>query len=253
MLARAVTPIGAGAGEYQVPWEAVGCHVYYGGEGRYLYQPIPSSGCANVRPLLHELEGLVETDTGSERNGDQSKFPDASHLSPEQQRDLYEGRTNTFKFVIVQNPYTRLANVYRDKIQADRPYFVKQIRRAAAEQCAALGEAIGFEEFVRIVSSQNIKDMDSHWRPQYHEGRFATIRFDFVGREERVPDDLIYALERIGTPDAVIDKATERSKPREPELAIWRGVSPDVRGMFLDRFAIDFEVLRYPHRLPSAG
>jgi hypothetical protein len=140
--------------------------------------------------------------------------------------------------------------VYRDKIQPDRQYFVKQIRRAAAEQGAPNDEAIGFEEFVRVVSSQDVKDMDGHWRPQYYEGRFDSIKFDFVGRAERMPDDLIYVLERIGAPDPIIEKAGQKATAPDIDFAIWQGVSAGVHKIFLERFAVDFDLLQYPRRLP---
>lgn len=245
--AKASRPAGP-ADDYQVPWGAVGSRVYYGGGGRYLFQPIPESGCPGVKPLLHELEELPEADAGDAEPG---RFPDAAHLPDEQQRAIYEGRTNTFKFVVVRNPYARLAGAYDHLIRQHRPYFVKLIRHAAAEQKVTLGEMIGFEEFVRIVAQQPVAEMDAHWRPQYHEGRFDHIRFDVVARAERMPADLIYVLERIGAPPALIDKASTISAPGGDPAAAWNGVSAEVRGLFLERFAVDFDVLHYPRRVSA--
>ena len=248
-------PLGTAAGsgradDYQVPWGAVGSRVYYGGGGTWLFQPVPESGCPGIRSLLHELEELAETDSGDAEPG---RFPDAAHLPDDVQRDIYGGRTGTFKFVVVRNPYARLAGAYDHLIRQNRPYFVKLIRRAAAEQKVTLGETIGFEEFVRVVAQQHAAAMDAHWRPQYHEGRFAFIRFDFVAKAERMPADLVYALEQIGAPERLIEKAGAAAAPGGDPAAAWSGVSAEVRSLFLERFAIDFDVLHYPRRLPATA
>jgi hypothetical protein len=244
------TTAGGRAADYQVPWSAVGSRVYYGGGGRWLFQPIPESGCPGIKPLLHELEELAEADQG---DAETRRFPDAAHLPDEAQRRIYEGRTDTFKFVAVRDPYARLAGAYDHLIRPNRPYFVKLIRLAAAEQEVTLGDTIGFEEFVRVVAQQPVGDMDAHWRPQYHEGRFDHIRFDFVARSEAMPADLIYALERIGAPEQLIDKAGTVAAPGGDAAALWHGVAAEVRSLFLERFAIDFDVLHYPRWLPATG
>ncbi|MBV9756866.1 MAG: sulfotransferase family 2 domain-containing protein [Alphaproteobacteria bacterium] len=242
----------AGSGpaeDYQTPWSAVGARVYYGGGGRWLFQPIPESGCPGIKPLLHELEALAEADPGDPEAG---RFPDAAHLPEHAQRNIYEGRTDTFKFVVVRNPYARLAAAYHHLICRGRPYFVELIRRAAAEQKLALGKTIGFADFVRVVAQQPVAQMEAHWRPQYHEGRFDHIRFDFVARAERMPADLVYALERIGAPEPLIDKAGAIAPPAA-DPAAWNAVPAELRGLFLERFAIDFDALHYPRRLPAAA
>ena len=44
------------------------------------------------------------------------------------------------------------------------------------------------EQFVAVVSRQNLEEMDPHYRPQYYEGRFAVVKYDFIGRMEAMPD-----------------------------------------------------------------
>jgi len=242
------------AGDYHVSWRDIGFHLYFGGDGRYLYQPIPKCACTTIKTLLLELEGLpVDADLWRRHQKRYNQFPGTAHLSEQAQRDVFEGRTGTFKFVVVRNPYARLASVYSDKFLL-RPdgHWVGQIRRSAAAQGLPLSDAVSFEEFVRVVSAQSIKEMDDHWRPQYYEGRFAMIQYDFVGRMETMPDDLIYALETIGAPDAIIERANERYNVTGSDYDLWEAVSPEVRKLFLATFAIDFDTLHYPRRLPGA-
>jgi hypothetical protein len=247
---KLVTPIGQAAGtDYKVQWHHIGRGVYYGGDGKYLYQPITKCACTTLKTLLLELEGLpVDENEWRRHQKEFNKFPGTDHLPVRQQLDIFEGRTNTFKFVITRNPYTRLASVYGDKIVHKHKHWLEKVRKSAAEQGVRLSDPINFEEFVTVVSRQRVEEMDPHWRPQFHEGRFATIKFDFVGRME-TPDSLAYALERIGAPERTIERSIERHNVTGAGVDIWDTVSPDARRLFLKAFAIDFDALHYSQRL----
>jgi hypothetical protein len=92
--------------------------------------------------------------------------------------------------------------------------------------------------------------MDPHYRPQYYEGRIGIVKYDFVGRMEAMPRDLIYVFERIGAPDSIIERANDRHNVTGSNLDLWTTVSPEVHRLFLARFDIDFDTLQYPRRLP---
>jgi hypothetical protein len=250
MAAREV----AGRSGYAARAGQIGYHMYYGGGGAYLYQPIPKCACTTIKTLLLKIEGLpVDENVWRRHQKEYNGFPGTSHLPVPEQLDVFEGRTNTFKFVIVRNPYARLASAYCDKILLKpAPYMIRKIRKAAAEQGAALSDPITFEEFVGVVSRQSIADMDPHYRPQYHEGRFAIVKFDFIGRMEAMPHDLVFALESIDAPEAIIARANERNNANGSSLEIWETVSPEVRRLFLATYDVDFETLQYPRRLPKA-
>jgi hypothetical protein len=254
--AASARPIEAAANDgYTVSAKATGYGVYYGGNGAYLYQPVTKCACTSIKTLLLEFEGLpVDGDVWRRHQKRYNRFPGTGHLPIRQQLDIFEGLTPTFKFVFVRNPYTRLASVYCDKIR-DRPspHFVNQIEQSAARLGIGLSDPITFDEFVGVVSRQGIAEMDPHWRPQYYEGRFGTVRYDFVGRMETMPNDLIYALERINAPAALIERAGDRLNATGAPLDLWASVSPEVHRQYLATFAIDFDVLQYPRRLPGAG
>lgn len=238
---------------YAVPWRDVGRHIYYGGNGTYLYQPIPKCACTTVKTLLLEFEGLpIDDDLWRRHQKELNKFPGTDHLPDAEQRSIFEGRTDTFKFVIVRNPYGRLTSVYCDKIvlQPD-PYVVRQITAAARRHGIALSDPIGFGEFVSVVTRQSPGEMDPHWRPQFYEGRFGIVGYDFIGRMEMMPNDLIYILERIGAPRSIIAGATRKLNETGSDIEPWKSVPAEVRDRFLDAFAIDFETLPYPRALPG--
>jgi hypothetical protein len=233
----------------------IGYHMYYGGHGTYLYQPIPKCACTTIKTLLLRAEGLpVDDNIWRRHQKEYNGFPGTHQLTIQEQLDIFEGRTNTFKFVIVRNPYTRMASAYSDKIRLNpTPYLIRNIRKSAASQGTVLSDQITFEQFVTVVSCQSLVEMDHHWRPQYYEGRFAFVKYDFVGRMETMPNDLVYALERIGAPESIIARANERINVAGSSVKLWRAVSPEVQRLFLATFNIDFDALQYARRLPVSA
>ena len=240
--------------EYTVRLEKIGYHMYYGGDGDYLYQPIPKCACTTIKTLLLQVEGLpVDSNVWRRHQKEYNCFPGTRHLTIQDQLDIFEGRTDTFKFVFVRNPYARLASAYCDKIMLNpAAYLIRKIRRSAVELGIELSDSITFEQFVSVVSQQSLEEMDPHCRPQYYEGRFAIVKYDFIGRVEAMPGDLVYAFERIGAPESIISRVNERYNVAGSSLDLWDTVRPEVHRRFLATFDIDFDTLQYPRRLPRA-
>jgi hypothetical protein len=251
-------PVVAGAPSretaYRPRLDKIGYDMFYGGNGTYLYQPIPKNACTTIKTLLLQVEGLpVDSNIWRRHQKEYNGFPGTNHLTTREQIEIFEGRTNTFKFVIIRNPYARMASAYAHKMRlAPAAYLVRKIRKAAAEQGVGLSDPITFAEFVSVASRQNLEEMDPHYRLQYYEGRFAIVKYDFVGRMEMLPHDLIYALDRIKAPEQVIMQVHERSNEAGPSLRLWETVPTDVQRSFLATFDIDFEALQYPRRLNAA-
>ncbi len=229
---------------------------YYSARGNYLYRAIPKCACSTVKTALIELEGL-ELDPNPSRRHDKAlnKFPGTETLTPREESELFAGNTDTFKFVIVRDPYSRLVSAYDDKIlegYARRgDLWIDKIKKTAAKHKVKLSEKITFEEFVRVVSLQTEAEMDVHWRPQYHVGRFDLIKFDFVGRTELISIDFAYILERIKAPAEIMHRAIQPHNVTGSSMTMWSTVSAEVRRDFLKTFAIDFDTLRYPMRHSS--
>jgi len=251
-LAR-VIPIDRG--EYEVLLKKIGYNMYYGGGGSYLYLPIPKNACTTIKTLLLQVEGLPVDDNCWQRHQKEyNGFPGTSHLPLEKQLDVFEGRTNTFKFVFVRNPYARLASAYIDKIRKNvAPHIVKRIRFSAAQFGIALSEPITFTQFVNIVCRQSLTEMDQHLYPKFYAGRFGIVNFDFVGRMEALDTDLTYVLERIGADESIFARAQFRHNETRSSTELWNTVPSDVQRLFLKIFGIDFDVLQYPRRMPAFG
>jgi dermatan 4-sulfotransferase 1 len=248
-----MVPIGPGG--YEVGLKKIGYDMYYGGRGSYLYQPIPKNACTTIKTLLLQVEGLPVDDNWWHRHQKEyNGFPGTNHLPLEKQLDVFEGRTDTFKFVFVRNPYARLASAYIDKIRKNVvPHIVKKIRFSAAQFGIALSDPVTFTQFVNIVCRQSLTEMDQHWYPQFYAGRFGIVNFDFIGRMEALDTDLTYVLERIGAEESVFARAQFRHNETGSSAELWNTVPSDVQRLFLKIFGIDFDVLKYPRRIPAFG
>jgi len=236
--------------------ERIGYDMYYGGNGRYLYQPIPKNACTKIKSLLLQIENMpVDSNWWHVHQKEYNGFPGTHNLTLEEQLDIFQGRTDTFRFVFIRNPYARLASAYFDKLGKNiAPHIVRRIKTFAGQNRIPLSDPITFSEFVTVVSHQsiaNVADIDQHFRPQYYEGRFFIVNFDFVGRMETFPDDLNYVLERIGAPEGAVAQAHARKHETGSTVEVWDTVSADVRTLFLKAYEIDFDVLQYPKRLPA--
>jgi hypothetical protein len=232
---------------------AIGHGVYYGGNGSYLYQPIPKCGCTSIKTILLELENLpVSPDEWTRHNKNHNRFPGTDDLPRARQQAIFDGKTDTFSFVVVRDPYTRMASVYKDKIlggyKKGSRFWIDQITHAAKEMQIPLSKTISFEEFVRIASTQAIRDMDPHWRQQYHAGHLGIIKFDFVGHLEMLTTDLLYVLERLKASKALMDKAALPHNVTGANLDMWAPVSAETRRQFIRTYEIDFDTLHYPTR-----
>jgi len=218
-----------------------------------MYQSIPKCACTTIKTILLEFEGLhVDENEWKRHQKDNNKFPGANGLTERQLNELFRDKTKTFKFVVVRDPYTRLASAYKDKIRMETKlrakYWLNMIKDAAVEQGVALSAEPTFEEFVHVVSQQPVEQMDSHWRQQYFEGRFGIIKYNYVGHVEMLHSDLPYILEQIGAPEHLHKKAAEQHNVTGAQMAIWDSVSSEVRQKFMKAFEIDFDTLRYPYR-----
>ena len=239
--------------EYKLPVKKIGYDMYYGGDGSYLYQPIPKNACTTIKTLLLEVEGLpVDQNVWRRHQKEYNRFPGTNHLTIQEQLDIFEGRTDTFKFVIVRNPYARLASAYFDKIRSNpAAYLIRAIRKSAAEQGVVLSDPMTFTQFISVISRQSLAEMNTHYRPQYYEGRFAIVKYDYIGRLEAMPHDLIYVLERIGASELVIAQVDKRYNAAGSCLSVWESVPDEVHRSFRATFEIDFDTLQYPWKLPE--
>lgn len=144
-----------------------------------------------------------------------------------------------FTFCFVRHPLSWYESFYLYKSQpslnwerdGDEQHFHRWHPNALLN---GLGEGRGFNEFVSAV-------LDRH--PGYVSALYSHYTFrpvDFVGRQERLRDDLVEVLERLGcTFDPLAIRATERvNRSEAPARPVW-DESVRARALRLEAAAIE--------------
>lgn len=166
------------------------------------------------------------------------------HSSQQRTRDY-------FSFAFVRNPYTRAHSFYADKVL--RASNSKKISRIAHHHGVA--EDSSFDEVCAWLNTPYGSDAlaDRHWLSQHRQIRLPTGELpDFVGRYERLEDDLAYVVTLIGMPqpELPIINTSVGWKPdlRLAEQARYRrakDLTERNRALLRTRYAADFELFGY--------
>ena len=110
--------------------------------------------------------------------------------------------SNYFKFVIVRNPWARLASTYLNLFV--RLFEKKRITELAQDSARYIyGEdefkkyedSITFSQFVQYVCNTDDKYIDPHCKPQHCF--LGDIKYDFIGRMENLSNDLEFIKNRL--------------------------------------------------------
>lgn len=132
-----------------------------------------------------------------------------------------------FKFVIVRNPWERLASGYLNKFVCRRnlqktifapPPYIKTVIDRVYENKGLKSDyqkSISFKEFVNYIYLTEDEKLDGHWRPQYlHLGK---TKFDFIGKLENLNADFEYLKKKL---NLNIDLSWTNKTKRNNDLAI---------------------------------
>ena len=104
-----------------------------------------------------------------------------------------------FKFTVVRNPWSRVVSVYNQKIQSDNPLIAARLMNGRT----GLLPNMPFDAFVEWLCSEEGVDerADSHWLAQHKIlgiGGPEPVRYDFIGKLERLSHDLDTLSAEIG-------------------------------------------------------
>ncbi|MGK7899521.1 MAG: Stf0 family sulfotransferase, partial [Xenococcus sp. (in: cyanobacteria)] len=162
---------------------------------RIVYCSIPKNACTLFKNLIVDNSDNKEEYELSQQNVHQflanrrgNIFPLLSCLeSPDY-----------FKFVILRNPFARLASAYLDKF-AKHPFPESFARDVIREVQQFLGleinieKSITFSQFIEYLARTKDRNLNDHWRPQ--NTFIGSVKFDLVGQFENL-DYVIDFLQR---------------------------------------------------------
>jgi chondroitin 4-sulfotransferase 11 len=210
-----------------------------------VYVETPKVACTSIKTAIAGLIGVDLAETGG--NPHEARWPTpraAGGPGP-----LFPG---LFAFAFVRNPWDRLVSCYRDKIRGEVDGFTFFTIRPGVANCLARFDAfvagMSFDAFVRAVAAIPDDDADAHFRSQHtfvtdDEGQLAV---DFVGRYERLADDVRLLERTIGLPALELPRLqTARSPVSYATL-----YTAETRQIVADRYARDVEMFGYAFDAP---
>lgn len=159
----------------------------------------------------------------------------------------------------VRNPFNRLLSAYLSKIE--KPLVGWKVNPASPEvrppkadilaiiqgktkvDIVDMSPNVSFQEFLDVVASQDIVDMDIHWKPQFSIINPAEIDYDFVGRMENFNDDFL-SIKKIAGITALNTPEVSANMTRSSEkLAAY--YDAETTNQLLQVYSDDFEYFDY--------
>ena len=228
----------------QVPAETFDYSINISLKHRYAFVETPKVCCSTIKLNLQRLEtGLFDFTWPGEMDIHNRDF--SPLLKPSQVHDFDKvlAAENLYTFCFVRNPYTRLLSCYLDKIVGNKPpkHAVLRILGFSADN---LDIPVSFSDFIEAISSQHIREMNPHWRPQYYQTFQPSLSYDFIGRYESFSEDFQRVMAKIAR--TRVPNLGVESRHRTNANGTWtKYYRPSLMERVRELFAIDFEAFGY--------
>eukprot|EP00061_Rhincodon_typus_P004672 g23145.t1 len=175
---------------------------------RLLYCEVPKAGCSNWKRVLMVLGGQAQTTAQIEHQA--AHYSNSLRRLDSFDREGVRLRLRTYtKLLFVREPLERLVSAFRDKFERPNAYYqplfgsaiIARYRPNATVQAVRTGSGVTFPEFVRyLLDPARPLGMDIHWEPASRLCSPCRIRYDFIGRFERLESEADTALRLLGAP-----------------------------------------------------
>lgn len=164
----------------------------------YIYIENPKTATGYTKRVLQRFEcyNTPMTLPSSTNDRDLSPFIQVYQLHVEQQLLNVMTSPNMYRFTFVRNPFSRALSTYLSKaspssIATNKDLYLPKLGFPKNP------DGITFREFLLAISKQKLLEMDIHWRPQFSQIFYDTIKYSFIGRHEKFPEDFKKALKHI--------------------------------------------------------
>lgn len=180
-----------------------------------VYIPIPKAANTSIRTALLPCFGLAEDEV---RNVHQDSRVDKRS----QKQALADAAQDAIVFTVVRHPALRILSAYRNKIGRLKPRFGHAAR-------LGISKGASFDEFLSILASVPVWQLDSHFKPQWallhyasQDPRLETYRSEEINdlwpaiatriseRVEPAPKSDLGILNRTDTPKDNFTPAQKR-------------------------------------------
>ena len=210
---------------------------------KIIYVVVPKAANSSIKRLIWQDLGVDLEDSEVMRvihKGNSSQQP-TTPLSRVTNKELEKALNSKewLKFSFVRNPYTRLVSAYQDKIENNQNN-KGFLRRLGWHK----SHIPSFEEFIDAITLQDINNMDWHWRPQWHLLMMDLISYDFIGKIEKLDNDIKKISNHLSMSDSDAIEAIN-SKTNSTKSNIENRISDNVALKIFNLYQKDFEYFNY--------
>ncbi len=211
---------------------------------KYIFVETPKVACSSIKLSLQRLE-IGDPHFSWHKFMDVHNRDFSPLLKPSQVCgfDKLIAREDFSVFCFVRNPYSRLLSCYLDKIVGNRPP-KKQILIEMGIDPIDIETEVSFQQFVEMISQQDIIKMNPHWRPQYYQTCQGVIQYDAIGKFESFPQDFSQILSQI-SPNFTDYFSNERRHQTFADSLLEKYYTTRLRDLVAELYAVDFQHFDY--------
>ena len=117
-------------------------------------------------------------------------------------------KSNSFKFLVVRDPFSRLFSAFVDKLVPPNPYYWKAFgskaitafRKNANTRSKLYGHDVTFPEFVKYVTAceKTKRNLDAHFISTFSSCKPCESNYNYIGKMETFKTDALFILNKVG-------------------------------------------------------
>ncbi|KAL3836460.1 hypothetical protein ACJMK2_021892 [Sinanodonta woodiana] len=144
---------------------------------------------------------------------------------------------NSFKFMFVRNPFSRILSAYIDKVFSPNPVYwknfgipsIRNSRHNASKHSLTCGHDATFPEFLRYVikSETTLRNRDSHFKGMTSLCKPCSVHYNFIGKMETFERDAKFLFHKLGINSFIQGMSDKFSK-----MSVYDAIVDSVNGPY---------------------
>ncbi len=219
----------------------------------FIFIHVPKSAGTSITKFLSQLTTYRDLEIGGTSFGEaiqpyyRKRFNLSKHSTAFEIKCIIGEDTwkKMFTFGFVRNPFTRIYSIYN---------FLKKWENLPQKYKNLINQFETFEDFILSDVLEKDPGIDNIFKPQTFwlcKPDSSDIMVDFVGRVEKIHDDLFYILKVLGLRKLLnkIDKIPHLNKSEDFDIGVYS--NPKVVERVIKIYKVDFEIFGYQTDIES--
>ena len=238
-------------------WRSVNMHTHISLVNRYVYVEVPKAGCGTMKATLGGMEaarmnpGLVQRVQEAPHNRlAATPFVKPFQLPPDLLEQVFTSRDYR-RFTVVREPASRLLSGFIEKIGQGLKQSVPIVDALRERTGRDIPPAdITLDEFLDVISAQESRHQDPHWRRQADHLGLGIVDYDAVIHLEELDASWGRIADLTSTPGLQEEFFCKNSTGARNRMQDY--YTPALLDRVAEVYARDYEALAYPRPVLSA-